>query len=359
MPDAAGPDDGPPTSPGADDLGRERWELLRQIDALLDGPMVALSFVWLGLTIVDFTSGLGRTLSAVSYVIWALFAVEFLIGIVIAPSKLAYVRRHWLTALALVLPAFRMLRAVRAFRLLRAARAARSVSLLRLFTTLNRGMRAVNRVIGHRGIGYVLLLTVMVTFGGAAGMAQFESPAALGQPGTGLDGYGDALWWTAMTMTTMGSDYFPRTLEGRVLGWLLALYAFTVFGYITATIASLFIARDAATAASGTPSLHEADGSATVKDGPAADGRVSDAASELGELRQEMAALRSQVAVLAEVLARSIPRADRNDEHAASAWTPDMTTVEAPTHPGRNHPVSAPVVTRAPAGPLGRAGNGE
>ena len=162
-----------------------------------------------------------------------------------------------------------------------------------------------------------------------------------------------------MTMTTMGSDYFPRTLEGRVLGWLLALYAFTVFGYITATIASLFIARDAATAASGTPSLHEADGSATVRDGPAADGRVSDAARELGELRQEMAALRSQVAVLAEVLGRSTPGADRPAEHAASAWTPDVHTVEAPTRPGRGHPASPPIVTRAPAGPLGRAGNGE
>lgn len=94
-------------------------------------------------------------------------------------------------------------------------------------------------------------------------------------------------------------------------------------------------------------------------DGPAAGGRVSDAASELDELRQEMAALRSQVAVLTEVLARSTPGADRPAEHAASAWTPDVHTVEAPTHPGRGHPASAPIVTRAPAGPLGRAGNGE
>jgi hypothetical protein len=51
--------------PRADNLGRERWELLHQIDALLDGPMILLSFAWLGLMIVDFLNGLGPTLSTV------------------------------------------------------------------------------------------------------------------------------------------------------------------------------------------------------------------------------------------------------------------------------------------------------
>jgi voltage-gated potassium channel len=284
-------------------LGRQRWELLHQIDALLDGPMVVLSFVWLGLTIVDFTTGLGRMLNAVTYAIWALFALHFLLGFTLAPSKTVYLRRNWLTALALVLPAFRILRALRAFRLLRAARAVRSVSLLRLFTTLNRGMRAVNQVIGRQGIGYVLLLTLMVTLGGAAGMAQFESPAALGQPGAGLDGYAEALWWTAMTMTTMGSDYFPRTLEGRVLGWLLALYAFTVFGYITATIASLLLARDAvATATSAPQSAGEASGSTA--------GRSTDlreATGQLAALRADVAGLRAEVLALRSALAANHP----------------------------------------------------
>ena len=50
---------------------------------------------------------------------------------------------------------------------------------------------------------------------------------------------------TAMIMTTMGSAYWPETAEGRVLCVVLALYAFAVFGYLTATIASFFVARDA------------------------------------------------------------------------------------------------------------------
>ena len=43
----------------------------------------------------------------------------------------------------------------------------------------------------------------------------------------------------------MGSAYWPQTDAGRILCVLLALYSFTVFGYITATLATFFIDRDA------------------------------------------------------------------------------------------------------------------
>lgn len=36
-------------------------------------------------------------------------------------------------------------------------------------------------------------------------------------PRGGIDSYGTALWWTAMILTTMGSDYWPKTAEGRIL----------------------------------------------------------------------------------------------------------------------------------------------
>ncbi len=49
-----------------------------------------------------------------------------------------------------------------------------------------------------------------------------------------------------MLLTSLGSEYWPRTLEGRLLCFLLALYGFAVFGYITASFASFFVGRDAA-----------------------------------------------------------------------------------------------------------------
>lgn len=237
---------------GHPDLRRERARLVRQLAALLDKPMMVLAFVWIGLLVIDLTRGLTGWLSALNAVVWGLFVLHFAVEFVIAPNKGLYLRRNWLTGVALMLPALRVLRVFRAFRVLRAARAVRSAGLIRVLTSLNRGMKAARKSLRRRGVGYVALVTALVTFAGAAGMFAFENPAALREEGHaelagrggGLPSYGEALWWTAMTMTTMGSDYFPKTPEGRVLGWLLAVYAFAVFGYITATIASYFVGRD-------------------------------------------------------------------------------------------------------------------
>lgn len=265
-------------------LKNERWELLRQIDEITDKPLTVLSFVWLGLLILDFTRGLTPTLQYFSYAIWALFVIDFLVEFTIAPHKWEYLRKSWLTAIALALPAFRVLAAFRALRLLRAARAARGVRLLRSVTSINRGMRAAGATLARRGIGYVLALTFVATFGGAAGMFQFERPEALVEAGydaasaeqSAITSYGDAVWWTAMIMTTLGSEYWPRTAEGRLLCVLLSMFAFAVFGYITATLASFFIGQDAAAAAEG-------------------GGSPGDAAA----LREEIRALRADLAALA------------------------------------------------------------
>jgi voltage-gated potassium channel len=92
----------------------------------------------------------------------------------------------------------------------------------------------------RRAFGYVVLLTVIVIFGGAAGMYAFERDVD-----GGLTDFGTALWWTTMIMTTLGSEYWPQTPEGRVLCIILSLFAFAIFGYITATIATFFLGRDA------------------------------------------------------------------------------------------------------------------
>jgi voltage-gated potassium channel len=131
----------------------------------------------------------------------------------------------------------------------RLAALARGTSLVRVVSSLNRGMAALGGLLGRRGFGYVAAITILVTLGGAAGMYAFEHAVA----GSPITGYWAAVWWTAMVMTTMGSDYFPHTMQGRVLCVLLAVYAFTVFGYVTATLATFFVDREAASPQSDIP----------------------------------------------------------------------------------------------------------
>ncbi|NLB05761.1 MAG: ion transporter [Desulfobulbaceae bacterium] len=228
------------TAPIEEALKNERYELLRRLEDSLETPMLVLAFVWLALLVGELIWGESLMFEVLGTIIWVIFILDFAVAFVLAPHKIAYLKNNWLTALSLLVPALRLFRFSRVFRLFRLARMGRSLRLLRVVSSLNRGMRALGASLSRRGFGYVLALTVLVAFTGAAGMYAFENAA----PG-GLKSYGEALWWTTMVLTTMGSQYWPQTIEGRVLCVFLALYAFAVFGYVTATLATFFIGRDA------------------------------------------------------------------------------------------------------------------
>ena len=247
--------------PGAE--SSERLAMLEQLEDWIEKPMLILSFAWLVLVITELIWGASELLEVFGTAIWIVFILEFLLRLSLAPDKTSFLKANWITLIALIVPAFRMLRAFRALRL---ARAARGLRLVRVVGTANRGMRALRSSMRRRGLGYVLALSVLITFLGAGGMLAFE-PAAEFEGG--FRSYIDALWWTAMLLTSIGSEYWPRSPEGRLLCFLLALYGFAVFGYITASFASFFVGRDAASA----------------------DGEVVGTA-EIAALRSEIAALR-------------------------------------------------------------------
>ena len=220
-------------------LATQRARLLVRFRQWMETPLLVLGFVWLILLVLELTRGLHPMLETLNTAIWAMFIVAFLVELALAPRKLVYLRSQWLTVLSLLLPALRVFRIARVVRALRFARAARGTRLLRVVTGLNRGMRALGNTMERRGLGYVIALTILVAVAGAAGMLALERGAE-----GGLRDYASALYFTIMLLATMGSDYWPRTPEGRVLCILLSMYAIGVFGYLTAALASFFVDRD-------------------------------------------------------------------------------------------------------------------
>lgn len=211
-----------------------RYRLLRRIIEVFETPMIILGFIWLVLLIIELVYSLNPVLEAIGFIIWGIFVVDFLIKFFIAPKKVWFLKRNILTIISLVVPAFRI---VRVFRVLRLLRFSRSLRLVKVFGSLNRGIRVLGNTMKKRAVGYVVAMTVLVLFVGAAGMFAFERDE-------GLKDYSSALWWTAMLLTTMGSEYWPKSTEGRVLCFVLSLYAFAMFGYVTATISTFFIGKD-------------------------------------------------------------------------------------------------------------------
>lgn len=211
----------------------ERNKLLRTIENFLEGPMVFLGFIWMILLVIELVWGLSKILEYLSVTIWIFFIIDFLLKFFLAPRKSIFLKKNWLTAISLVIPALRI------FRILRLLRLLRGIRLIKVVASLNRSMKSLGATMKRRGFGYVMLLTMIVTFGGAAGMYAIE------KNNPGFENYGMALWWTAMRLITAGSDFWPMTPEGRGLAFILALFGYAIFGYVTATLATFFIGRDA------------------------------------------------------------------------------------------------------------------
>lgn len=222
-------------------IKNERREILTRLEDWLETPLLILGFVWLALLIFEFVWGENPYIESLSTLIYVIFIVDFAVKFLLAPDKTDYLKNNWITLIALAVPALRIFRIFRVVRIFQVARVTRGLRLVRVLTSFNRGMKSLAASFGRRGINYVLALTFIVLFAGAAGMYAFEKDVAE----TGIESYATAVWWTAMILTTMGSDYFPRTGEGRVLSFLLALYAYTIFGYVTATLATFFIEQEA------------------------------------------------------------------------------------------------------------------
>ena len=219
---------------------RERFELLVNVSAVLEPIMVALGIVFLALLLMEFAGvplilfGQNR-MADVMQGIWWIFLGDFLLRLLIAPDKVMFLRSNVLGALSLALPFLRPLRAFRA------ARALRGFSLVRLLGGINRAMRALRRITRGRQMAFVGALTVAVVLAGAVGAMFFDR----GHPDSPVRSFEDALWWSATLVTTMNSELYVVSGEARVIAFLQRIFALSIFGYITASIASYLIGVDA------------------------------------------------------------------------------------------------------------------
>ena len=61
-------------------------------------------------------------------------------------------------------------------------------------------------------------------------------------PGALITNFQEALWWSVVTVTTVGyGDFAPVTAMGRSIGFVLMIGGIAVFSGITANLASFFV----------------------------------------------------------------------------------------------------------------------
>lgn len=245
--------------PDGFDFDLDRQELLEEFETWTEWPLAALALAWIVLLVLEFAGSTSSYIEPATTLIWGIFIVEFAVRLLLSTDRLRFVRANWLTVIALIVPAFRLFRFAA---ILRGASVLRGLRLARIVTGLNRGLRSWRGALGARRLPFVVLFTAVVGVVGAAGIYAFEH-----ETNPGFADFGDALWWSGMILITLGSGTWPETDAGRILAFMMGLYSFSVFGYVTAAIASILIERppDAAGGADGRAGGEEA-ASRTVMD---------------------------------------------------------------------------------------------
>ena len=85
-----------------------------------------------------------------------------------------------------------------------------------------------------------LATTVMALGLGALAVLDAEQDAS----GANITTFGDALWWSATTVTTVGyGDLYPVTTTGRFVAVALMLVGIACIGAITAGVAAWLVAQ--------------------------------------------------------------------------------------------------------------------
>lgn len=167
----------------------------------------------------------------------AVFVVEYGLKLAVAPNKWLFFRRNWIDFLA-ILPALRVLRLGRVLRLLRLLRLLRFV---KIGNTLFHQLGGIGDGLSERrGEGLIVAIYIIfsVTFG-TVGIMVFERGAD-----SGFETLLDGLWWSIVTMTTVGyGDMYPITTGGRLVAVIVMFIGLSFYAFLTGLLSTILIER--------------------------------------------------------------------------------------------------------------------
>ncbi len=213
-----------------------RSDLVQRYERMTAVPMIVVSLGFVALLVypiaVPTSKAVDANLRAVTWILWGLFAIDYVVRFALAPEKLRFVSRNVIDLAVVVLP---LLAPLRVFSGLRALRILRAVT---VFSVMAKTQRTSRNIVNPQSVGTTVLIVLVVIGIGAALEFQFERGAA----GANITSFGDSLWWAVSTVTTVGyGDKYPVTMEGRGFAALLMFVGIGTASLLAAGLTTLFV----------------------------------------------------------------------------------------------------------------------
>lgn len=200
-------------------------------ELFIGGVSILSIFNLVALTFLVPDPNLDAVMGTMNAIFTPIFLIDFLYRLFTAESKSGYFFRGFGWADLLASLPLAQLKILRVFRVWRVIRLSRTFGLRNLF----------HEFIEHRAenaLLTVVFLVFLVLEFGALLVLRFESAA----PNGNIKNASDALWWTYVTITTVGyGDRFPTTNAGRIVGLLVMTAGVGLFGTLSGFVANTFL----------------------------------------------------------------------------------------------------------------------
>ena len=191
---------------------------LTKWESLTEWPLTVLSVLFLGVyawqILAQPRGSWNVTANGAMNALWLIFALDYVIALVLAENRKEYFKHHLFDLAVVLLPIIRPLRA------------------LRVLTALNALHRTTGMALRGKIIIYVTASAVLLVLVGSLAVLEAERYA----PGATIRTFPEALWWTFVTIATVGfGDYTPMTATGRLIAFVLMIAGIGIIGVVTGT----------------------------------------------------------------------------------------------------------------------------